>query len=78
VEEQQQMYEDIPQKHDQGGMSQNRWHATRARLRRPDGPTRNVVHGDAAQRLQEHEGVGRSYGPNPLVAPSNVHASDAT
>ena len=38
-----------------------------------------VVHGDAAQRLHEHEGVGAILRfPNPLVAPSNLPGSDAT
>lgn len=38
-----------------------------------------VVHGDAAQRLQEFEGVGAILRfPNPLVAPSDVHDSDVT
>jgi hypothetical protein len=38
-----------------------------------------VVHGDAAQRLHEYEGVGAILRfPNPRVAPSDVHASDAT
>lgn len=38
-----------------------------------------VVHGDAAQRLHEYEGVGAILRfPNPLVAPSDVPDSDAT
>jgi peptide chain release factor subunit 1 len=38
-----------------------------------------VVHGDAAQRLHEYEGVGAILRfPNPLAAPSDVRGSDVT
>jgi len=38
-----------------------------------------VVHGDAATRLHEYEGVGAILRfPNPLAAPSGVRGSDVT